>query len=151
MWLLIGPIIGLLTAIIMIVVFSSQKKNRSNKRIPPSLRGKVDEFAYSTKASDRSIPPDPCYYNIGATRFHRSTDCKYFFFHRAWDAISEEDALALGLTPCSICNGVIVYIYPRGKVYHKHQFCSDSTSIPDQIAEEDAIANGMHRCTRCWK
>lgn len=44
-----------------------------------------------------------------------------------------------------------VYVYPRGKVYHRHPYCSDTQSIPNPMSESIAQISGLHRCTKCWK
>ena len=46
--------------------------------------------------------------------------------------------------------GATVYVYGKGRVYHKTPFCSDSRSEPQAISEKFATIQGLTRCRKCW-
>lgn len=144
-----------LVAIVMIVavvagiiagVNQARTPSASSRR--PTYRGK--KFKHPTKANDNPLPIDPRFYNIGSNTFHRSKECKSFSLLETWDAVTESEALQKGMIVCPLCRDPIVFVYPRGKVYHKTKFCSDSQSIPVQTSEANAIGRGLHRCNKCW-
>lgn len=107
-------------------------------------------YSHPTKASNSPIPYDPRYFNIGSSYYHKSKECSNFSILKPWDAITESDALKKQMVACPRCKETIVFIYPRGKVYHRTKFCSDSQSLPIQVSENDAITRGLHRCSKCW-
>lgn len=108
------------------------------------------KFNHPTKANDNPLPVAPRFYNIGSLTYHRSRECKGFSLLETWDAITEDQAIQMGMVECPLCKNSIVFIYPRGKVYHRTKFCSDAQSLPVQISEVEAINRGLHRCSKCW-
>lgn len=130
---------------------SAQTDNRM-RRTSPHTQGYTNQqkFNHPTKANSNPIPINPRYYNIGSTIFHKSKECNGFSLLNTWDAITESEALSKGLIACPKCKETIVFVYPRGRVYHRTKFCSDSQSIPAQVSETEAISRGLHRCGKCW-
>lgn len=111
---------------------------------------RTESFYHPTKANSNPLPLNSCFYNIGSTVCHQSKECSDFSLMQSWDAITRSEAASRGFTVCSLCKESIVFVYPRGRVYHNTKFCSDSQSIPYQISEKEAIAKGLHRCEKCW-
>lgn len=138
---LILIVIGVISVIpLSLLVMWLQSKSTHEKR----------PFHHPTKANTNPIPLSPCFYNIGSTIYHQSKECSDFSLLETWDAITKTEAINKGFTACPLCKESIVFVYPRGRVYHCTKFCSDSQSIPYQISEKDAIAKGLHRCGKCW-
>lgn len=107
-------------------------------------------FNHPTKATTRSVPKNPCFYNISSSIFHKNKECMSFSIIEEWDAITKSEALQKGMSSCEKCANPIAFVYPSGQVYHKTKFCSDSASIPNQITETDAISKGLRRCSKCY-
>lgn len=138
---LIIIVVGGISAIFLpIIILWIQSKSIAEKK----------PFHHPTKANSNPIPSNPCFYNIGSTVYHQSKECSDFSLLDTWDAITKDEALSKGFSVCPLCRESIVFIYPRGKVYHKTKFCSDSQSIPYQVSEKEAIAKGLHPCGKCW-
>ena len=110
----------------------------------------TNTFKHPTKSSVKEIPPNPRFYNVGSTTFHKSKVCDAFSILDEWDATTESEVLQMGLVQCERCGHEIVFVYPRGRVYHKHPFCSDSMSEPSQMSESEAIIKGLSRCSKCY-
>lgn len=147
-FLVLAAIVMIVTVVAGIIAGVNQTRVPPGSSRCPTYRGK--KFKHPTKANDNPLPIDPRFYNIGSNTFHWSKECRGFSLLETWDAITESEALQMGMTGCPLCRDPIVFIYPRGKVYHKTKFCSDSRSIPVQTSEADAIARGLHRCNKCW-
>lgn len=131
---------------VVCTIFLTFKSLKTSRR---TTKQKV--FYHPTKATSNPLPSDPRYYNIGSNIFHKNRECCKFSLLETWDAMTEAEALNKGMTICPMCESPIVFVYSRGRVYHKTKFCSDSQSIPMQIKESEAISKGLHRCGKCWQ
>lgn len=153
MWLLVLFVlfaVCMVVAVIAGVITGFRQNTEGSKYFAKATSSKRNSFNHPTKATSKPIPPNPRYYNIGSKTFHTSKECMDFSLLEPWDAVTELEALTMGLTCCQRCVLPIVFVYPRGTVYHKTRFCSDSRSLPSQMSEREAIALGMHRCMKCW-
>lgn len=97
----------------------------------------------------RPIPKDPRFYNIGSNLFHKSRECFHFSDRDDWDAVTEQEAIHLGLAQCSSCFKPIVFSYGNVRVYHSTTWCSTAKSACQQLFEDEAVAKGMRKCKRC--
>lgn len=97
----------------------------------------------------RPIPKDPRFYNIGSNLFHKSRECFHFSDRDDWDAVTEQEAIHLGLAQCPCCFKPIVFSYGNVRVYHSTTWCSTAKSACQQIFEDEAVAKGMRKCKRC--
>jgi len=44
----------------------------------------------------------------------------------------------------------LVYVYKKGKAYHKTSWCSEPKTLPLQISESKAIYYGLKKCRKCF-
>lgn len=147
-FLILAAIAMVVAVVAGVITGINQTRSATGSAKSSIYRGK--KFKHPTKANDNPLPADPRFYNIGSHTYHWSQECSGFSLLETWDAIPELQARQMGMTGCPLCRNPIVFIYPRGKVYHKTKFCSDAQSIPVQISESEAIAQGLHRCSKCW-
>ena len=141
------PIVMIILAILGVISLVKYILAGREKRKEPA---KYLDLDFLSKASTDPIPENPQYYNIGSTTMHSSKECCCFSTSRSWDAITEYNACSREMSKCHECTNMIVFIYPRGKVYHQMEFCSNSSAIPLMVTKNNALAKGLHKCNKCW-